>query len=279
MTFVCIDDGVPDETVGLLQRACADRDVPFRTIEASGFDYDVSERCEPGDLLYRPAVSLRACQVELFVHGPGVATFYGDDPFFIGTNQTLLFERAGLPIPRTRSLPPVSRDEIRDTIDRLGGLPVILKVGGYEGGVGVVLLDSWRSACSTLDYVWATGVVPLLSAYVPDAVHWRVVVVGDRAVAAYENHLREDDFRSEASSEADDYTDGPAEDLAEIALGAARALRRELVGVDILEHPSGRLYLLEANFPCYYPQAQLVAGIDIAGAMVDHLLSKATTLS
>ena len=59
-----------------------------------------------------------------------------------------------------------------------------------------------------------------------------------------------------------------------LAVSAVQAIRRELGGVDILEHPSGRLYLLEANFPCYFPQAQVVAGIDVAGAMVDHLLTK-----
>ena len=45
--------------------------------------------------------------------------------------------------------------------------------------------------------------------------------------------------------------------------------------MDILEDARGRLFLLEANFPCYYPQAQLVAGTDIAGMMLDHLLKKA----
>jgi hypothetical protein len=278
MTFACIDDDVPEETIGLLHRAAADRGVPFRVIEATEFDFDLADRLEPGDLLYRPAVSLRASEVELFVHAPGVATFYADDPFFLSTHQTLLFERAGLPIPRSWPAAPMDRDALRDTLERLGGLPVVLKVGGYEGGVGVMLLDSWRSACSTLDYLWATGTVPLLSAFVDDAVHWRVVVVGDEAVAAYRNPLRPDDFRTEASDDAADYTDAPPPELADLARRAAQVLRRELAGVDILEHASGRLYLLEANFPCYFAQAQLAAGIDVAGAMVDHLLRKAELL-
>jgi hypothetical protein len=43
--------------------------------------------------------------------------------------------------------------------------------------------------------------------------------------------------------------------------------------VDVLQHPSGRFYLLEANFPCYFGHAQ-ENGQDIAGAIVDHLLDK-----
>jgi glutathione synthase/RimK-type ligase-like ATP-grasp enzyme len=53
-----------------------------------------------------------------------------------------------------------------------------------------------------------------------------------------------------------------------------RATRLEFGGVDILER-DGSSYLLESNFPCYYPHAQQIAGIDVAGAMVDHLLRKA----
>jgi hypothetical protein len=32
---------------------------------------------------------------------------------------------------------------------------------------------------------------------------------------------------------------------------------------------------LEANFPFYYPHAQLHGGVDIAGQMVDYLAAKA----
>ena len=275
MTFVCVNDGVPVETVGLLQRACVDRGVDYREIDAAAFAFDPADRCAPGDLLYRPAVSSRAAQVELFVHVPGVATFHEDTPFFVPTAPTSLFERAGLPIPRTAAATRMTRDELRETVDRLGGLPVVVKVGGFEGGVGVLVLDTWRGLFSTLDYLWATHAFAVLATFVPDAVHWRVVVVGDRAVAAYRNLPAHDDFRTYASADPDDYTGEPQAALAALAVGAARALRYELVGVDILEHPSGRLYLLEANFPCYFAQAQLVAGIDVAGAMVDHLLAKA----
>jgi hypothetical protein len=38
-----------------------------------------------------------------------------------------------------------------------------------------------------IDYLVAQGTVTLLIAYVPDATHWRVVVVGNDAVAAYRN--------------------------------------------------------------------------------------------
>jgi hypothetical protein len=49
---------------------------------------------------------------------------------------------------------------------------------------------SWSTAPPgdlQIDYLVAQGTVTLLIAYVPDATHWRVVVVGNDAVAAYRN--------------------------------------------------------------------------------------------
>jgi glutathione synthase/RimK-type ligase-like ATP-grasp enzyme len=56
----------------------------------------------------------------------------------------------------------------------------------------------------------------------------------------------------------------PSAELSKIAVSAVRLTRREFGGVDILEEARGRLFLLEANFPCYYPQAQLVTDADNA---------------
>ena len=117
-----------------------------------------------------------------------------------------------------------------------------------------------------------------MCAYVGDAVHWRVVVVGARAVAACRNTPEPDDFPASASIDASDSFREVPPALAEVAIRAVHALRCELGGVDILEHASGRLFVLEANFPWDFPQVQQAAGIDIAGMMVEHLLAKAERL-
>ena len=125
------------------------------------------------------------------------------------------------------------------------------------------------------NHLLARGEVPLLCAYVPDAVHWRVVVVGDRAVAAYANPVAADDSRSFGSSDPADFIAASTPRLAALAVAVVRALRVEFGGVDIFVHESGRLFRLEANFPCYFALAETVAGIPVAGAMIDHLLAEA----
>jgi ribosomal protein S6--L-glutamate ligase len=168
---------------------------------------------------------------------------------------------------------------LKSYVAALGGFPVVLKLAGGEGGVGVLRADSLPALYSLVDHVLHQAQMPTLSAYVDGAVHHRVVVVGHRAVATYRNVNHEDDFRSHAPDDPSAYSAAVPPRLAKLALAAARTIRVELAGVDILEHPSGRLYLLEANFPCYHPQAETGGGIDVSGAMVEHLLAKAAAMA
>jgi hypothetical protein len=279
--FFCVNESVPEETVRLLREACERRGVEYVEVYAPTFDYDPARQLRRGDMLYRPSVSVAARRVEQFLYAEGVATFYADacGPFFECVNPPLLHGREGLPVPPTVFCSTNQRRILRGYVERLGGFPVVLKTGGGERGVGVMRADSFPVLFSLVDYVRAMGQNPLLSSYVPEAVHWRVVVVGRRAVASYRNHNYDEDFRTYAREEPGDYHAKVGAEMARVAVRAVHAIRCEFGGVDILEDPVGRLYLLEANFPCYYPQAQLVAGVDIAGAMVEHLLRKARRLA
>jgi glutathione synthase/RimK-type ligase-like ATP-grasp enzyme len=63
--------------------------------------------------------------------------------------------------------------------------------------------------------------------------------------------------------------------LAAPAVRAVRAQRLFFGGVDLLRHPSGRLYVIEVNFPCFFAQATLGGGVDVAGPMIDFLSERA----
>jgi hypothetical protein len=277
----CVDDGVPDETIELIADACRDRDVACVVVDASRFDFDPGARAAPGDLVYRPAVSRHAQIVEQHLITPGVGTFYPtiDDAWFATTNPVGAFARAGIPVPRSIVCATTDRARIASYVERLGGLPIVVKVGGDEGGIGVMIVETVRQLHPLLDYLVHNGAAPLLLAFVPDAVHWRVVVVGNRVVAGHRSDHPDDDFRSAAPADSSDDLSSLPTAACDAALRATAAIRREHAGCDVLIHPSGRVYLLEANYPCYFPQAQHSTGVDIAGAMVDHLLAKAAPLS
>jgi len=140
--------------------------------------------------------------------------------------------------------------------------------------VGVTRIDSFASLFSLIDYALYNGAQPVLCAYVGNATYWRAVVVGEHVVSHYRNVTDEDDFRTSGSDDEQDYRAPAPPGLEEVAVEAVRALGDEFGGVDVLEHPSGRLYVLESNNPCYFASGQLMIGTDVSGTMIEHLLRK-----
>jgi glutathione synthase/RimK-type ligase-like ATP-grasp enzyme len=227
--------------------------------------------------MYRPAVSYAAQNVERHLHVPGVADFYvmPDGVFFPFAGGLALHQRLGVSCPA--AIPCHTNDPtlLRTFAERLGGPPLVVKVPGLSGGVGVMRVDSLAALYSLIDYLVAQGTATLLIAYVPDATHWRVVVIGDDAVAAYRNQVADADFRGSPGHAEEDYLDEVPAAFADLAVRSVHAERVEFGGVDILEDVNGQLYLLEVNYPCYFAHAQLGAGVDVAGRMVAHLEAKA----
>jgi len=262
-----------------LRAACAERGIDYRDIDARRFDFTTVQPLGRGDLLYRPAASWIAMRVEQALYSPAAATFYANDwgVFHDCLLPPLLFERAGLAIPRTVYAATPDRDKLRGIVEWLGGFPIVAKWLGHAGGTAVLRVDSFPALFSVMDYAGDGAIPPLLSEYIADAVHFRLVVVGDRIAAGYRNLQAADDFRSMGSEDPADYRLPINPAMAALAVSAARVLGVETAGVDILRAPDGGLFLLEANFPCYFAQAQIVAGIDVAGMMVDHLIKKAGT--
>jgi len=278
--FGCVTERVAPITLDLLREACQKRSVEYVQIDAERFDYAEPRLLQAGDLLYRPTSTANALRVEQFLYAPGIATFYSgadDRIFYVPTSQPLHFERAGLPIPPTVFCGSADRELLKAWVDRLGGFPLLAKMGG-QAGVGVVMLDSYPGLCSFVDFAIANGRYPTLSAYIKDATLWRIVVVGDQAIAGYPCRTEPGDFRAHIPEGAGTFTSDPPVKIAALAIKAVRALRLELGGVDILVRDDA-LYVLESNFPFYTPHAQVIGGIDVTGAMIDHLLRKAKTLA
>ncbi len=279
--FYLVNANVPEETVRLLRESCEQREVEFVEIDAITFDYEPSHRAGPGDMLYCAGINTAAGFVEEHLYQQGVATFYSspDGPLTRKANPLLVFQRAGIPIPRWVHVTTRDRNLLRRYVERMGGFPVILKFSGFSRGMGVTRIDSMPSLFSIVDYTLSNGAYPLLCAYVHPATHWRAVVVGDRVVSHYRNVTDQDDFRTSGSEQEEDYRVPAPSGLEETAVAAVRALGHEFGGVDILVHPSGRLYVLESNNPCYFASGQLAIGTDVSGAMVEHLLQKSKRLT
>lgn len=276
-TLHLINDHVPQVTMDCLEQAARLRGVTVHAWHAPAFEYLPEQKAQPGEMLYRPATSMAAIHVEQFMLQAGVASFYqqAEGALQYMSEPLLAFVRAGLNVPRYFHCHTTDRVLLRQWVDRLGGLPVVVKFNGFSGGVGVLRADSLAALYSLVDFALSTGRAPMLMSFVDHAEHWRVVVVGNRAVAAYLNPQDEDDFRSHGTDLPQDCTSEVDSEMATLAIDAVHALGLRFGGVDVLRHPSGRLYVLEANFPCFHTHAETVAGVDVSGAMVDELMALA----
>ncbi len=58
----------------------------------------------------------------------------------------------------------------------------------------------------------------------------------------------------------------PPAPVIDTARRAVFALGLEFSGVDVLEDSAGKAWFLEANFPCYYPKAQLYGGSSLTSS-------------
>ena len=277
----CVNDRVPAETTSLLARACAERGVAYEEVDARSFDFAGGAALPTGSMLFRPAVSRAARRVEYFLWAPGVATLHREAAALHAgwPSTTLLLQRSGVPVARTTWVTSGERARLRAALAFVGGPPAVLKGMGSEGGVGVVLVESLAGLFSVVDLALAQGMEPELCEFIAGSIHWRLVVVGDAVVASYPNPLRRDDFRSAPAEDPEVYVRGaPSAALAEVALRAVAAHGLDFGGVDLLVRADGSAVVLEVNFPCYFPQAQEVAGIDVAGAIVERLLERRAAL-
>ena len=257
-----------------LAAACHAQRVELIEVNVETFDHLEAPALEDGAMLYRTATSHAACVVEQTLAHAGVATFYAHPlgAHLIHDNQALLLARCGVPTPRAVFSITDDRATLRETVAHLGGFPVILKVPGRSLGVGVMRLTDWPTLFSVVDQVYASqGPYATLMSCIEPAAHWRVIVIGEYTYA-YLNPVREDDFRTYVDEEDQMLFTTPAPvEVIEAARDACAILGFHMGGVDVLWHDSGRAYVLEVNFPCYFGHPYDAVGEDIAAKMLEHL--------
>lgn len=264
-----------------LERAALVQGVTLVEIDVTQFDHADPLPLEDGAMLYRTATSHEAHVVEQILAHPGVVTFYTHPlgAHIIHDNQSLMLARCGISTPRAIFVLTTRRSELRQIVDRLGGFPVILKVPGRSLGIGVMRIADFPALFSVVDQVYAThGKMATLMSAIEPARHWRVIVVGE-AHSCYLNQPREDDFRTHVDECDRDAFFTPAPDaVVEIAHEACAVLGFETGGVDVLEHESGRVYVLEVNYPCYFGHPRGAGSDDVAAMMISHLRQKASRM-
>ena len=152
--------------------------------------------------------------------------------------QALSRHRLGIP----KTLFVRHRDEILPAIERLGGVPVVIKVLEGTQGIGVILADTSRSAESIVETLQGPAKQNvLLQEFVKESRgrDIRALVVGSRVVAAMRRVAQGDEFRSNVHRGGRVEGVSLDEEYRRAAVHAAQIMGLRVAGVDLLEGAKG----------------------------------------
>jgi RimK family alpha-L-glutamate ligase len=181
---------------------------------------------------------------------------------------TTLLHDAGLPTPET--VVCEQTDEVLPAIRRLG--EVVIKPIFGSLGHGMVRVSDPEVARRIVRSLEQTRTV----FYVQRAIDHggrdiRVFVVGGAVLGAIERRAPDGEWRTNvAIGGTATACELPAE-WAALAVRAAATVGADYAGVDLLRSRDGQVYVLEVNGIPGWEGLQRATGLDVAGAIVDHL--------
>ena len=183
-----------------------------------------------------------------------------------------LLAKAGVGIPKT----VFSRNstDIDDLIEKIGGMPVIIKLAQGVHGNGVVLAETKKAAKSVLQAFYLSnddGTNILLQEFVEESAGTdiRVFVVGSRVIASMQRQSLDDDFRSNLHKGGTGSPVKLTDEERKVAVKAAKAMGLNVAGVDMMRSARGPL-VLEVNASPGFGIEQ-VTGRDIAGPIIEYV--------
>ena len=179
-------------------------------------------------------------------------------------------DEASLPIPRSAVI--ASPRALVAAVQAVGGLPVVIKLIRGTQGKGVVLARNLATAAAVLEKVHAAKRQALVQEFVAEAGgrDQRLIVVGDRCVAAMERVAVDGEFRANLHRGGTAVPIEPDRRTENLALAAAKAHGLAVAGVDLLQSGQGPL-LLEVNSSPGLEGIEKATGKDVAGAIISYL--------
>jgi len=183
-----------------------------------------------------------------------------------------ILAKNGIRIPTTAYVRDLQ--DVETAIERVGGLPCVIKISEGTQGQGVFLRHTLREAMNLVEALLLTGKAVLIQQYIAES-HGRDVralVVGDKVVAAMRRRARGREFRSNFHLNG---TVEPVElddEYINAARRAARVLGLNIAGVDLLEGADGPL-VLEVNSSPGLQGIESASGVNVAGEIIDFLVN------
>lgn len=247
-----------------------DDDVIF-DLNNARFDYDVV--LERSIHHSRALYALRALNDEGVptVNTAAVADVCGDK---FKTTQALI--KNGVPTPRT--LMAFTPESALQAIEQLG-YPVVLKPAIGSWGRLIAKVNDADAAEALLEHKEILGSYHHSIFYIQEYINKpggrdiRAFVVGDECICAIYRTSSHWKTNTALGGKASNCPVTPA--LADICVGAARAVGGGVVAIDVFEDAEGRLLVNEVNYTMEFRNSIDTTGVNIPGRIVDYTLEVA----
>lgn len=159
---------------------------------------------------------------------------------------------------------------------RLGPGPVVVKPIRGRQGSGIALLRPGQPLPGSLAAELEKGNGVLVQTFIDPATRCdlRALVVGGQVVGAMALTPEAGEFRANFHLGARSRAVDPSPEIADAALRAAGAVGLEIAGVDLMRLESGTVLVLEANYAPGFRGLEQATGLDVAGRIIDYVLSR-----
>jgi len=185
--------------------------------------------------------------------------------------QAQIFSRKGISTPMTAFTNHAA--DAKALIDMVGGVPLVVKTIQGSAGNGVMLLESRKSAVSTIEAFFSQSVSVLIQEYIEESEgkDIRAIVMGGRIVASIQRVAVEGEFRSNL------YQGGSARPIKltqeekKLAINAAKSMNLTVIaGVDIIQSARGPL-VSEINACPNLSGIEEATKRNVAGALIEYI--------
>ena len=230
-------------------------------------EYDaVIPRIGTSITFYGAAVLRQFEQMGVFALNPSHAVTVSRDKL----RAVQVLSRRDIGIPATAFV--WRRADVMSAIERVGGPPVIIKLIEGTQGIGVILAESADMAVTIVETLQSAKQNVLIQKFVAGSRgrDLRALVVGGKVVAAIRRTAKGQEFRSNLHRGGRATRVELDEEYARAAVHAAQILGLRVAGVDILEGRDGP-QVLEANSSPGLKGIETTTGVDVAGAIIEHV--------
>lgn len=230
-------------------------------------------------VLPRQGAEIRSACLPLIAHfeNSGIPVINGLQAILTVRHKYLALQAlsaAGLPVPDTIYLGEAKY--FGASLERLPAGPVVVKPISGRQGTGIVCLQPGQPLPENSKAELDNGRGLILQAFIAPEVRRdvRALVVGEAVVGAMVLTPMTGEFRANFHLGSSSNPIALSSETAAMAVKAARALKLDIAGVDLMLLKNGCPLVIEVNYAPGFRGLEEATGLDVAGAIIDYALAR-----